>query len=74
MEMDAALPPKVFPETVTGVVEQVLPPVELNRITGGLVHGHVTSNIAPMVTHPAGFLTAITWLPLAISVKTGLDR
>lgn len=35
-----ALPPKVFPLTVTGVVPQVLPLMLLNVIVGGLTHWH----------------------------------
>jgi hypothetical protein len=56
---EVALPPKVFPATVTGMVPHVLPLIEPSKTAGGFKHGHNTSKIAPMVTHPAGFLTAI---------------
>ena len=67
-----AVPPKVFPETVTGAVPQMLPLVELSIIAGGLIHPHETLKMPPTVVHPSVFLTDRKWLPFATSVKTGL--
>jgi hypothetical protein len=54
-----AVPPKLFPETVTGIIPQVLP-VMLPRVSvGGLIHPHETTKIVPAVVHPAAFLTDI---------------
>lgn len=69
---DVALPPKVFPETVTGVVPHVLPLAALSKTTGGFSHPHETGNTTPVVVHPSGFLTVIKWLPLLTLVKTVL--
>jgi hypothetical protein len=52
-----ALPPKVLPLTVTGVVPHVLPVVALSVTVGGLTHPQVTVNIAPDVVQPEAFLT-----------------
>jgi hypothetical protein len=52
-----AVPPNVFPSTVTGAVPQVMPAVELSVIVGGLIHPHETAKIPVVVTQPAAFLT-----------------
>jgi hypothetical protein len=52
-----ALPPKLFPVTVTGVIPQVLPVVLASVRVGGLIHPHDTANTDPFVVHPAAFLT-----------------
>lgn len=52
-----AVPPNVFPLTVTGVVPQVLPAVELSITLGGFMHPHETAKIPVVVTQPAEFLT-----------------
>jgi hypothetical protein len=52
-----ALPPNVFPETVSGVVLQVVPVLLLSITFGGLTHPHVTVKIEPAVVQPAAFLT-----------------
>jgi hypothetical protein len=45
-------------------------PLLLFRVTvGGLIHPHDTEKITPNVVHPAAFLTAIKWLPLATPLK-----
>jgi hypothetical protein len=54
-----ALPPKVLPLTVTGVVPQVLPLVLLKVRLGGFAHPHETGKLAPVVVHPDEFLTVI---------------
>jgi hypothetical protein len=68
-----ALPPKVFPVTVTGVVPHVVPAVSLRVITGGLRHPHEIAKIPVSVVQPSGFLTAKKWLPFATEGKIGLD-
>jgi hypothetical protein len=52
-----AVPPKVFPLTVTGVKPQVLPVILKSVSVGGLIHPHDTTKIVPTVVHPAAFLT-----------------
>ena len=52
-----AVPPKVFPVTVTGFVPQVLPVMLLRVTVGGLMHPHDTGKRGPVVVHPAAFLT-----------------
>jgi hypothetical protein len=52
-----ALPLNVFPETVTGVVLQVVPVLLLSVTFGGLIHPQVTVKMEPIVVHPAAFLT-----------------
>ena len=47
-----ALPPKVFPLTVTDCELQVLPLVLLKSTVGGLTHPHDTSKLLPVVVHP----------------------
>jgi hypothetical protein len=54
-----ALPPKVLPLTVTGVVPQVLPALLLNDKVGGLAHPHDTENGLPVFVQPDEFLTVI---------------
>jgi hypothetical protein len=52
-----AVPPKLFPVTVTAVVPQVLPLLLLRVTVGGVIHPHDTAKRAPVVVHPAEFLT-----------------
>lgn len=52
-----ALPLNVLPETVTGIVLQVVPVLLLRITFGGLIHPHVTVKIEPVVVQPAAFLT-----------------
>jgi hypothetical protein len=47
-----ALPPKIFPLTVTGAVPHVLPLVEDNDSVGGLAQPHDTRKLAPVAVHP----------------------
>ncbi len=51
-----ALPPKVFPLTVTASVEQVLPLIELKLKVGGLVQPQLTVTVVADDTHPEAFL------------------
>ena len=67
--MLVALPPKVLPFTVTGVMLQVLPLLLLSVTVGGFAHPHDTEKMTPVVVHPEEFLTVIVWLPLATLVK-----
>jgi hypothetical protein len=64
-----ALPPKVLPLTVTGVVPHVLPLMLLSATAGGFTQPHDTEKLIPVVVHPDEFLTVIVWLPLATLVK-----
>ena len=64
-----ALPPKVLPLTVTGVVPHVLPLMLLSVTVGGFTHPHDTEKLTPVVVHPDEFITVIVWLPLATLVK-----
>jgi hypothetical protein len=64
-----ALPPKVLPETGTGVVPQVLPLSALRTTTGSFAHPHDTAKKFPIVVHPSVFLTARRWLPFATSAN-----
>lgn len=52
-----ALPLKVFPETVTAVVPQVVSLVALRITAGALTQPHETPKIPVVVTHPAEFRT-----------------
>ena len=52
-----ALPPKVLPATVTGVVPHVDPLPLLNATVGPLTHPHDTSKLPPVVVHPAALRT-----------------
>ena len=54
-----AVPPKVFPLTVTGDIPQVLPLADLSDSVGGLAHPHDTRKLGPLVVHPSEFLTVI---------------
>jgi len=64
-----ALPPKVFPLTVTGVTPQVLPE-EADRVTiGALVQPQLMEKVVPVAVHPEALRTVIVWLPFATSVK-----
>jgi hypothetical protein len=52
-----AVPPNVFPLTVTAVVPHVVP-VELVRLSvGPFTHPHTIWNEVPVVMHPTEFLT-----------------
>jgi hypothetical protein len=54
-----ALPPKLLPVTVTGVIPQVLP-VRLLRVTvGPFIHPHETLNGTPDFSHPEEFFAVI---------------
>ena len=64
-----ALPPKVLPLIVTGVVPHVLPLMLLSVTAGGLAQPHDTEKLTPVVVHPDEFLTVIVWLPLATLEK-----
>ena len=64
-----ALPPKVFPLTVTGVMPHMLPLWLLSVTADGLVQPHETSKKLPVIAHPEAFLTVIVWLPLATFIK-----
>lgn len=65
-----ALPPKVLPLTVTGVKPQVFPAILLSVSVGELIQSHDTRKLAPVVVHPAVFLTAIVWAPLSTPLNT----
>jgi hypothetical protein len=65
-----AVPPNVFPSTITGVVPHVLPDVALRVIVGGLMQPHETAKIPVVVTQPAAFLTPTKWFPLATDENT----
>lgn len=54
-----ALPPNVFPLTVTDVVPQVLPELLLSINVGGFAHPHDTEKDEPVDVHPEAFLTVI---------------
>jgi hypothetical protein len=58
-----ALPPNVFPLTVIGAVPQVMPLFLVNVTVGEPTHPHATRKLAPVVVHPAEFLTVIEWVP-----------
>ena len=64
-----ALPPKVLPFTVTGVVPHVLPLMLVSITAGGFAHPHDTEKLIPVVVHPDEFLTVIVWLPLSTLSK-----
>lgn len=54
-----ALPPNVFPLTVTAFVPQVLPEELLNETVGGVTQPQDTEKLLPVVVHPAAFFTVI---------------
>lgn len=54
-----ALPPKVFPLTVTGIVPHTLPLRLLSVKVGGLTHPQFTLKLLPVVVHPDAFITVI---------------
>ncbi len=54
-----ALPPKVFPDTVIGVIPQVLPLILLRVTVGPLTHPHDTLKTVPVVVHPEAFITVM---------------
>lgn len=58
IETLVALPPNVFPDTVTGEIPQVLPLEALNTTVGGLVHPHETVKMPASVVHPSVLRTA----------------
>ncbi len=51
-----ALPPKVFPLTVTASAEQVLPLIELKATVGWLLQLQPTVTVVIDETHPEAFL------------------
>jgi hypothetical protein len=55
-----ALPPKLLPATVTGVIPQVAPVRLLRRTVGPLTQPHETVKGVPVLSHPDEFLTVIT--------------
>ena len=65
-----ALPPNIFPLTVTGEIPQVLPLIDVSDSVGGLAHPHDTRKLAPVTVHPPEFFTVIVWLPLATFTNT----
>jgi hypothetical protein len=69
IETFVALPPKVFPLTVTGVKPHVEPLLVLSVTAGGFTHPHDTEKVTPVVVHPDKFFTVIEWLPLATLLK-----
>lgn len=64
-----ALPPKVLPLSVTGVIPHVEPLTALKVTDGGFAHPHDTGKLAPIVVQPEAFFTVIVWLPLATFEK-----
>ena len=52
-----AVPPKLFPVTVTAIVPHVLALLLLSVIIGGLIHPQDTEKRVPEVVHPPAFLT-----------------
>ena len=64
-----ALPPKVLPLTVTGVIPQVLPEVAPRVNSGGFAQPQLTENSGPMVVHPEEFLTVTLCVPLTTLLK-----
>ena len=52
-----AVPPKLFPVTVTAIVPHVLALLLLRVTVGGLIHPQDTAKRPPVVVHPAAFLT-----------------
>jgi hypothetical protein len=52
-----ALPEKVFPVTVTGLVPQVLSAEAERRTAGAFMHPHEVVKIPVEVTQPSAFLT-----------------
>jgi hypothetical protein len=65
-----ALPLNILPETVTGVVLQVVPVLLLRTTFGGLIHPHVTVKTDPVVVQPAAFMTERKWPPLLTRLNT----
>lgn len=64
-----ALPPKVFPVTVTAVIPQVLPEFDPRVRSGGLTQPQLTEKSSPAVVQPDELRTVIVWLPFATSLK-----
>ena len=56
---EVALPPKLFPLTVTAVVPHVVPPVAPIVSVGALTQPHDVVKMPVVVTQPSAFLTAI---------------
>ena len=54
-----AFPPKVFPETVTGLIPHVLPFVLLRKSVGPLTQSHETVKLLPVVEQPDALRTII---------------
>ncbi len=64
-----ALPPKVFPLTVTAATPHVLPDEAAKVTSGGLVHPQLMEKVIPVAVHPEALRTVMVWLPLATSLK-----
>lgn len=64
-----ALPPKVFPLTVTAVTPHVLPEVAGRVTRGALTHPQLTEKVMPVVVHPEELRTVMVWLPLVTLLK-----
>jgi hypothetical protein len=52
-----AVPPKLFPVTVTAIVPHVLALLLLSVIIGGLIHPQDTEKRVPGVVQPKAFVT-----------------
>ena len=64
-----ALPPKVFPVTVIGVIPQVLPDVAPRVSSGGVTQPQLTENSGPVVEHPEVLRTVTVWVPFTTLLK-----
>lgn len=64
-----ALPPKVFPLTVTAVTPHVLPEAAVNVNRGGLTQPQLMEKVVPVVVHPEELRTVMVWLPLVTLLK-----
>jgi len=68
-----ALPPKVFPLTVTAVTPHVLPEEAARVTSGGLVQPQLMEKVVPVVVQSEAFRTVIVWLPLETLLNTVPD-
>lgn len=64
-----ALPPKVFPLTVTAATPHVLPEEAAKVTSGGLTHPQLMEKVVPVAVHPEALRTVIVWLPFGTAVK-----
>jgi len=64
-----ALPPKVFPLTVTAATPHVLPEEAAKFTSGGLTHPQLMEKVVPVAVHPEALRTVIVWLPFATAAK-----